>query len=145
LKIYKDIFREDVDKTLICAEFGNSWLGNTTQQPIYRDLKVEFSDCTIESASTCELQWKREVWRESHVLKAFAIHEKLDFNDESLWNKRPIKADLMEFGTFQLLSSQLVQLYTGAFFNAVEVMENMWFNVDLAKVEHSFYNIPKSG
>lgn len=41
----------------------------------------------------------------------------------------------MNFGTYQLLNDQLIQLNVGASLNDVETLENIWFNVDLTKSE----------
>ena len=79
--IYEEIFNMDANSTLICVDFKDAVLANTTQTNTYQDLKIEVHDCNSDSRVPCALAWKRKVWREAHVLKSYAIHKKVDFID----------------------------------------------------------------
>ena len=59
IEIYEEIFRSDVNKTLICADFKGAVLSNTTQENTYQDLRIEVQDCNSDSRVPCALQWKR--------------------------------------------------------------------------------------
>jgi len=75
-------------------------------------------------------------------MKAFAIQERVDFNDEALFGKRPMKVELMDFGTFQLLENQLIEKIVKVVFNKVSTLES-YITIDLLSKSHSFFNYPK--
>ena len=63
----------DPDKTLICSEFDEEpQLDQNEMDNIFKSLRYEFQDCD-GPPSECSLKWKRQVWRETHVLRAFGI------------------------------------------------------------------------